>query len=138
MSLTLYTFGPAWDLPDASPFCIKLEVYLRMAEVPFDKRSGNPREAPKGKLPYVDFEDGQRLGDSGFIIDRLEAQRGAPLNEHLDPLGQARELAVRTMLEESFYHCLAYFRWLDDTNWSACRKRLPAEASARSSAPSPS
>ena len=33
MPLTLYTFGPAWELPDASPFCIKLEVYLASAEM---------------------------------------------------------------------------------------------------------
>jgi hypothetical protein len=28
--ITLHKFGPAWGTPDISPFCIKVETYLRM------------------------------------------------------------------------------------------------------------
>lgn len=33
--LTLYQFEPAWGLPNASPFCMKLETYFRMANLDY-------------------------------------------------------------------------------------------------------
>ena len=132
--LKLFTFGPAWDMPDASPFCIKLETYLRMTGTPFEKAQGSPQQAPKGKLPYVDLGGGELLGDSARIIERLERQGGPALNGHLTPRARAHELAVRTMLEESTYHALAYFRWVDDANWSEYKHQIAA-AVQRSGAP---
>jgi hypothetical protein len=32
--ITLHQFAPAFGLPNASPFCMKLETYLRMAGLP--------------------------------------------------------------------------------------------------------
>ena len=52
--IKLYQFKPAFGLPNASPFCMKLETYLRMAQLPFvaPKISlGDIGRAPKGKLP---------------------------------------------------------------------------------------
>ena len=39
-----------------SPFCAKLEAYLRLAEVPYETRSADIRKAPRGKAPYVEYE----------------------------------------------------------------------------------
>jgi hypothetical protein len=33
--IRLYQYAPAFGLPNASPFCMKLETYLRMAQLPF-------------------------------------------------------------------------------------------------------
>ena len=33
--ITLYTFGPAFGLPDPSPFVMKAEVLLKMAGLPY-------------------------------------------------------------------------------------------------------
>ncbi len=33
--IKLFQFAPAFGLPNASPFCMKLETYLRMAGLPF-------------------------------------------------------------------------------------------------------
>ena len=33
--IKLYQYSPAFGLPNASPFCMKLETYLRMAQLPF-------------------------------------------------------------------------------------------------------
>ncbi len=29
--IKLYQFAPAWDVPNVSPFCVKIESYLKMA-----------------------------------------------------------------------------------------------------------
>ena len=34
--IELYQFAPAWGLPNPSPFCIKLELYLKMTGLPFE------------------------------------------------------------------------------------------------------
>jgi hypothetical protein len=58
--IKLYQFKPALDLPNASPFCMKLEIYLRMANLPYEiVLNADSRKAPKGKLPYI--EDGSKL-----------------------------------------------------------------------------
>ena len=36
MTLTLYKFGPQWDIDDPSPFCLKLESYLKLADIAYE------------------------------------------------------------------------------------------------------
>ncbi len=70
--ITLYEFPRIWGLPNASPFCLKLETYLRLAKIPYEtKFVMNPKKAPKAKLPAIKIED-KKLGDSELIIDFLK------------------------------------------------------------------
>ncbi|MDR6871877.1 hypothetical protein J2Y55_002890 [Bosea sp. BE125] len=41
--ITLHSFGPGFGLPDPSPFCIKAEILLRMAGLPFERETGTMR-----------------------------------------------------------------------------------------------
>jgi len=38
--IKLYQFHPAWGLPNPSPFCMKVETYLRMAGLPYEGVNG--------------------------------------------------------------------------------------------------
>jgi len=38
--IKLYQFPTAWGLPNPSPFCMKLEVYMRLAEIPPTRPGG--------------------------------------------------------------------------------------------------
>ena len=60
-----------WGSPNLSPFCAKLETYLRMTEVPYETAKFARGQSPKGKLPYVVL-DGKLVGDSQLIIEELE------------------------------------------------------------------
>ncbi len=45
-----------------SPFVTKLEFRLRLSKVEYQTDAGSVRHAPKGKIPYVHFDqDGQRM-----------------------------------------------------------------------------
>jgi hypothetical protein len=47
--IKVHQFAPAFGLPNASPFCMKLETYLRMAGLPFELvDDGNVIKAPQG------------------------------------------------------------------------------------------
>ncbi len=99
-------------VPNASPFCTKLETWLRLAGLPYVvKPVFNPRKGPKGKVPFVRL-GGQVVGDSDLIIDLLAARHPA-LPERLrqvDPAGHA----LQRLLEEHLYFVLVYSRWIDD------------------------
>ncbi len=103
-----------WGTPNLSPFCAKLECYLRMAGISYKPAAFGRGESPKGKMPYVKI-DGQLLGDSQLIIEELErrlAKDGKhPLDEGLSARDQAIARLVRRTLEEGYYFIGMYARW---------------------------
>lgn len=131
--ILLYQFPPAFGLPNPSPFCFKVENYLRMTGEPFETRSGNPRSAPKGKLPFI--KDGNVvISDSAHIIEHLKKTRGDKLDKGLDPQKIALGHVIRRTLEEGTYFGLVYSRWVDDAGFAVVRDSffasLPALARA--------
>ncbi|MFY0578466.1 Tom37 metaxin N-terminal-like domain-containing protein [Cystobacter fuscus] len=146
--ITLYQTPVAWGTPNLSPFCFKLEAYLRMVDLPYEVKLADLRYAPKGKAPYADI-DGTIMGDSQFIIERLKKQYGDPLDSKLTPEQVAVGHAVRRMLEECTYWYIVYMRWVDEAGWLAylpvaetmvphvvggrCRCRICARRCCRSS-----
>lgn len=126
MPVKLHTFGEAWGLADPSPFCLKVESFLRETKiayetVPFDAKRSFAR-APKGKLPYIEEEDGAPLADSGFIIEHLSRSRAIDLDASLDDHQRGVSVAFRRMLDEHFYWVGVYSRWFDEPGWSVIRQ----------------
>lgn len=119
--IKLYQFKPAFGLPNASPFCMKVETYLRMAGLAYEcPRGADLRKAPKGKLPYI--EDGDKvMADSAFIIDYLKQTYGDTLDAHLTERERAKALAIRRMLEENTYWAAIYTRWIEDAGFAQTR-----------------
>ncbi len=119
--LTLYQFEPVWGLPNTSPFCMKLETYLRMAGIEYKSdTSGDLQKAPKGKLPYIE-DNGQIIADSNLIIEYLKCTYGDRVDAHLTDSEFAIALAMRRLIEENLYWALVYSRWIDENNWPATR-----------------
>jgi glutathione S-transferase len=116
--ITLYQTPVAWGTPNLSPFCVKLESYLRMIGQPYEVKPADLRKAPKGKVPYIDVE-GKLMGDSGFIIEYLKQKYGDTLDGNLTPEQKALGHTVRRMLEESTYWNIVYMRWADEAGWKA-------------------
>jgi hypothetical protein len=104
--IALHQFPPALGLPNASPFCLKLELYLRMAGLPYrnsytlklhkapqgqsavdrQRRSGIPRQYPDGAAGKPDQVGHSRARQSVRLLPahgepvlsgRLFAQIGA-------------------------------------------------------------
>src|SRR5207253_11126885 len=100
--ITLYGFGPFFGLPDPSPFVLKVEVQLKMAELSFGKARCRPGDAPKGKIPYIE-DDGEVIADSTFIRDHIEKKYGLDLDCGLTRDMRARAWAIERMLEDHLY-----------------------------------
>jgi glutathione S-transferase len=119
--IKVHQFAPAFGLPNASPFCMKLETYLRMAGLPFELvNDGNVMRAPKGKLPFID-DGGTLLADTHFIIEYLKQRYGDPLDADLGARDRALATAFERLIEEDLYWALVHSRWVLDAGWKKTR-----------------
>jgi glutathione S-transferase len=114
--IDLYLLPPLWGLPSISPATMKLETWLRMAEIPYEPRPADMAEAPKGKVPYIRHQ-GALMGDSTLIIEHLKKAYGKDPDSDLSPADRAVSLAFRRMVKENLYWVIAYSRWADPRNW---------------------
>ena len=106
--LRLFQFPPNFGVPNPSPFCLKVETWLRMAGMDYQvKTVFDPRKAPKGKLPFIEL-DGRVIAedtalpgvklltprvfgdDRGFFLESWNARIAELRN-----LWRAEELRVR-------------------------------------------
>lgn len=121
--LKLYQFAPAFGLANASPFCLKLETYLRMAQVPFEIPTVTMaafNRAPKGKMPYIE-DKGQVIADSSIVIAYLKANYGDPLDQHLSAEQIAVGTAFQRLMEENLYWAVVYARWIEPAGWALAK-----------------
>jgi glutathione S-transferase len=114
--ITLYTFGPAFGLPDPSPFVMKAETLLKMAGLPYRTDKTGFNRAPKGKLPYID-DDGTIVADSTFIRWHLENKHGVDFDRGLSAEQKAVAWAFEKMAEDNLYWVMVDGRWTDDDNF---------------------
>ncbi|HMR29913.1 MAG TPA: glutathione S-transferase family protein [Geminicoccaceae bacterium] len=123
--ITLHQFAPSFGLINVSPFCVKLESWLRLTglayrvQVVFD-----PSVSPKGKAPFIEDEDGRRIADSAFIIEHLRQSRGVDPDDWLTPAQRGIGRAIGTMLEDRLYFASLYNRWIAPGNWPTVRSRM--------------
>lgn len=111
--IELYKFGPAFGLRETGPFVLKTLSYMRLADIPFKEIvQGDPRKAPKKKVPYI-VDEGTAIGDSTFIIKHLKAKFGDPLSKGLSAEQLAKGHALKVMLEERTYWAgMIHPRWV--------------------------
>jgi glutathione S-transferase len=120
--ITLYSFGPAFGLPDSSPFVTKVELLLKMAKLLYRTDTTGFARAPKGKLPYID-DGGAVVADSTFIRWHLEKKYRIDFDHGLNPAQKATAWAFEKMAEEQLYWVFVHERWMIDGNF----RRGPAK-----------
>ncbi len=119
-AIVLVQFPYVWDR-NVSPFCLKLESWLRLAEVPFTVRTTmNPRSAPLGKLPYI-IDGDHRIAETSSIIDYLKETRGIDPDAGMSADDMARSLVLQRLVEEHLYFVILYSRWIDPDGWAVLR-----------------
>ena len=128
--IKLFQFPPHWNIPNASPFCLKVETYLRMTKLPYQPiKYMDPRKAPMGKLPFIE-DNGRTIADSSLIISYLKKTYGDKLDAALTSAQHAQSILIQRMLDNHLYWCMLYSRWIDDTNWTRTKQDLFAKVPA--------
>ncbi len=115
--LELVILPPAFGMRNVSPFCLKAEMLLTSLDLPFTLgEEGDPRKAPKGKLPYL-IHDGGRLADSELIVEHLDMMTQGQVYAGLSARDKSHGLALTRLAEDHLYWMLVACRWLDDDWW---------------------
>jgi glutathione S-transferase len=131
-SIKLFQFPRLFGIPNLSPFCCKLETWLRIAGLPYEiVDTPNPRKGPKGKLPFIE-DGGMRIPDTSRIIEHLTKTRGVDPDAHLDRTQHATALLLQRTLEEHYAFVLAYTHLVSDEGMRYADERFaPLPAIAR-------
>lgn len=119
----LHQYPPAWGLSSLSPFCIKVETFLRQNQLTYTVVvERNPSRGPKGKMPFV-VDKGVRIADSSFIMAALIRDYNLEGYGNANQAQKAAAHAFEKMIEENLYFILMYARWVD----SESRKKTVSE-----------
>jgi glutathione S-transferase len=125
----LFQFPRMFAIPNLSPFCCKLETWLRIAGIPYEVvDTPDPRKGPRGKLPFIE-DAGVRIADSSLIVDHLVKTRGVDPDARLDASQHAIALLVQRTVEEHYSFVLEYTHLVRDEGLQHTRGRfdgLPA------------
>lgn len=117
--IKLYQYPPAWGF-NVSPLTLKLETWLRLSSIDYETVAmRNPGKAPKGKLPFIEDDDGTRVADSTLIIDYLKRTRRIDPDHELTERQRADAISLQRLFEDHFYFILVYSRWIDPVGWAA-------------------
>ncbi|MEO8018974.1 MAG: glutathione S-transferase family protein [Pseudomonadota bacterium] len=114
--ITLYTFGPFFGTPDASPFVMKAQMLLKLAKLEYQESNRGFLRAPKGKLPYID-DSGTIVADSTLIRLYLEQKYSVDFDRGLSTRDRGVAWAMDKMLEDHLYWVMVYWRWMNDANF---------------------
>ncbi|XGW08823.1 hypothetical protein V3C99_011272 [Haemonchus contortus] len=106
----LYQFPRTKLLPSPSAPCLKVETWLRMAEIQYENIPCllSPR-SKEGTLPFVEFE-GVEYPDSSFIIRDLTRLLGVKLEDHLNDEQKAVSRAFEELAHNSLMASHRLFR----------------------------
>jgi len=122
--IKLFQFPRMFGIPNVSPYCCKLETWLRIAGVPYEVvDTPDPRKGPKGKLPFIE-DDGVRIGDSSLIVEHLVKTRGVDPDARLDASQHAIALLVQRTLEEHYGFVILYTHCIRAEGWRHMRVRF--------------
>lgn len=121
--IKLYGFGESFNLPDSSPFVLKIHAFLKMSGIEYTCVSdfANLQSAPKGKLPFID-DDGKTISDSSFIIEHLTSKYKVDLDSHLTDQEKGLAYLLGKSLDENLYWCLVYSRWISEETWPEAKR----------------
>lgn len=126
----LYQLGPVFSLLSFSPFCAKVQLGLRLRQIPYEvvNMLFADRVNPRSKLPYVVWGE-RKLEDSTAILEAFDSEGTAARLTPSDPKLRAEADLLEDWADESLYwHCVnAKFA---DENWKlllpAFRTLFPA------------
>ncbi|KAF0313666.1 Failed axon connections [Amphibalanus amphitrite] len=112
----LFQFSRTPVLPSISPFCLKVETFLRVAGIKYENVDHRMKlRSKKGQLPFVEL-NGEEISDSSFIIKELSAKFEKDLDAALSTEQKTLSHAMITMVEN-------HLHWIN----KAWRSKNPGE-----------
>jgi len=106
----LYQFTRTPVLPSLSPYCLKVETWLRLAGIKYENVDHKMKyKSKKGQLPFVEV-NGEEIADSAMIIKELAQRYNQDLDAGLSPEQKNVAHATISMLENHFAWVVKWWR----------------------------
>lgn len=98
----LYQLTRTPVLPSLSPYCLKVETWLRLAEIKYENVDHKMKyKSKKGQLPFVEV-NGEEIADSAIIIKELGKKYNKDLDQDLTTEQRNVAHATISMIENHF------------------------------------
>jgi len=111
----LIQFPRAGSVPSLSPFALKMETWLRMADIPYKNVSNEFKyESVRNQIPFVEL-NGRQISDTEVIIQELTRIFNIKMDEHLNELAAAEATAFHSLIEDRLRWYCWYYRALNNT-----------------------
>lgn len=106
----MYQFSRTPLLPSMSPYCLKVETWLRLAGLKYENVDHKLKfRSKKGQLPFIEL-NGEEIADSAIIIKELAQRYGHDLDAALTPDQRNIAHATISMLENHLVWVVAWWR----------------------------
>ncbi|KAJ1372154.1 hypothetical protein KIN20_034233 [Parelaphostrongylus tenuis] len=90
----LYQFPRSKTIPNMSPFCLKVETFLKVNKIPYEVCPLLMGRSRYGLLPFVEL-NGEQIADSQIIVDRLTKYF------NVKPLSSSKNEAIARVIERT-------------------------------------
>uniref|UniRef100_T1JRY4 GST N-terminal domain-containing protein n=1 Tax=Tetranychus urticae TaxID=32264 RepID=T1JRY4_TETUR len=107
----LYQFERCASLPSSSSHCLKLETFLRMANIPYENVDHKMRyKSSKGDMPFVEL-NGREIAETDVIVEELSKEFKVDLNSDLTADQKVIAHALESMLENHTAWIIKHWRF---------------------------
>ncbi|CAJ0955548.1 unnamed protein product, partial [Mesorhabditis belari] len=99
----LHQFPRSPFVPNLSPFCLKVETFLRIYNIKYQLKESWTSQVDGGQLPFIEL-NGEKIGESQAVIFKLI--KHFKIKENLRPHEAATSRAIDRMLDGSTFYTL--------------------------------
>ncbi|XP_050688108.1 failed axon connections-like isoform X2 [Eriocheir sinensis] len=118
----LYQFTRTPVLPSLSPYCLKVETWLRLAALRYENVDHKMKyKSKKGQLPFVEV-NGEEIADSAIIIKELGTRYNTDLDGSLTAEQRNVAHATISMIENHFAWVVKWWRCRCPGEWVRAAK----------------
>jgi len=112
----LFQFQRSPCIPSISPFCLKLESWLKLHGIKYTNVDHKCKfRSKKGMLPFIEL-NGDEIADSNIIIETLAAKFGKEMPAQLTPEQKNVQHAMVAMVENHLHWTMVHWRSKDSDN----------------------
>ncbi|CAL4112250.1 unnamed protein product [Meganyctiphanes norvegica] len=111
--VVLHQFQRGKTCPNISPFALKVESFLRVANIKYKVEEEKTHGPTRGKCPWITF-NGDEVEDSELIINYLTKNFDIHLDDHLTTKKKANLHALRILGDEHLFWLVCTYRYVHD------------------------
>jgi len=133
----LYQFMRTPVIPSLSPYCLKVETWLRLAGLKYENVDHKMKfKSKKGQLPFVEV-NGEEIADSAFIIRQLGEKYNTDLDAGLTAEQRLVSHANISMIENHFAWVVKAVTHMESPEFMMNAYKLDLRQQLSSSLPNP-